>query len=113
MSFASAIGLGSQGWRGGLVIRVVNIGAPTSAAELSVLSRRLRTLMAEGQADLVICDVGGLTDPDAATVEGLARLQLAAHRMGCDVRLLNASEELHGLLALTGLCEVVGLCDRT
>ncbi len=79
----------------------------------SLLSRRLRMLVDERDADLVICDVGGLTNVDAATVEGLARLQLTAHRMGCDVRLVNASEELHGLLALTGLCDIVGLCDRT
>lgn len=113
MSFASAFGLGSQVRRGRFVIRVVNIGAPTSAAELSLLSRRLRTLIDECQADIAIFDVGGLTDPDATAVESLARLQLTAHRMGCDVRLVSASEELHGLLALTGLCEIVGLCDRT
>jgi ABC-type transporter Mla MlaB component len=113
ISFAIAIGLGSQAWRGGFAIRVVNIGAPRSAAELSLLSRRLRMLIDERDADLVICDVGGLTNVDAATVEGLARLQLTAHRMGCDVRLVNASEDLQGLLALTGLCEIVGLCERT
>ncbi len=62
------------------------MGAPTSAAEISLLSRRLRTLIDECLADLAIFDVGGLTDPDAAAVEGLARLQLTAHRMGCDSR---------------------------
>jgi ABC-type transporter Mla MlaB component len=45
--------------------------------------------------------------PDAQTVDALARLQLAARRRGCRVRLLGASAELLDLVSLIGLGEVL------
>lgn len=44
---------------------------------------------------------------DVATVAALARLQLAARRHGCTLRLRNASAELVELIALLGLREVL------
>lgn len=64
--------------------------------------------MADAEA-LIVCDVGGLTDADAGTLDALARLQLDARRLHCEVQLRNASDELHALFALAGLCAVVGL----
>ena len=55
----------------------------------------------------VVCDVGHLTHPDAGTVDALARLQLAARRCGCDVKLRNANLELRRLIAWAGLDEVL------
>jgi ABC-type transporter Mla MlaB component len=55
---------------------------------------------------IVECDVAGLP-PDAATVDVLARLQLAARRNGRHLCLRNASEELLALLDLAGLRDVV------
>jgi hypothetical protein len=52
------------------------------------------------------CDVGALP-PDAATVDVLARLQLAARRLGREVRLRNASGELRDLIAFVGLRDVL------
>ena len=49
------------------------------------------------------CDVGGPRLPDAATVDALARLQLAARRLGLEIRLRHASSELQELLAFVGL----------
>jgi hypothetical protein len=46
-------------------------------------------------------------DPDAVTVEALARLQLATRRHGYRVRLCNASDELLDLLAFMGLRDVL------
>jgi ABC-type transporter Mla MlaB component len=40
---------------------------------------------------------------DVATVETLARFQLAARRLGCTLRLRNATAELSDLIALLGL----------
>ena len=54
----------------------------------------------------IVCDVGALA-PDAAAVDALARLQLAARRHGCVVRLRAASSELLGLLAFMGLENVL------
>jgi gamma-glutamyl:cysteine ligase YbdK (ATP-grasp superfamily) len=48
------------------------------------------------------CQVGAL-DADAATLDLLARLQLAARRLGIEVRLLDASPELRELVAFAGL----------
>lgn len=56
--------------------------------------------------DLALCDVRGV-EPDAVTVEALARLQLAARRHGCRVRLLHASRELLDLVAFMGLRDVL------
>ncbi len=44
---------------------------------------------------------------DLAVVEALTRLQLTARRLGCRVRLCEASRELEALLALCGLGEVL------
>ncbi len=57
----------------------------------------------------VVCDVGALP-PDAASVDALARLQLSARRLGLDVGLGNASDELLELIALVGLREVLPVC---
>ena len=65
-----------------------------------------------GNAGLVICDVGALTRPDAGTVDALARLQLAARRCGCRIRLRNVGPELEDLLALAGLAEAVPVESR-
>jgi anti-anti-sigma regulatory factor len=53
-----------------------------------------------------VCDVGGLTHPDLAAVDALARLRLTARRLGCPIRLRNAGLELRALLDLVGLGEV-------
>lgn len=79
-------------------------------AEVPELCGRVRALVEEGRADLVVCDVAGVSDPDCATVDALARMQLTAKRLGSGLRLRGASEDLHELLAMAGLCEVFSLC---
>ncbi len=44
---------------------------------------------------------------DLETVDEVARLQLAAKRLGCEIRLLDAKPELWELLELAGLTEVM------
>jgi hypothetical protein len=61
---------------------------------------------ARAPTEIVICDVGG-AEPDAATVDALARLQLMAKRLGCAMRLRNASAELIQLVAFMGLADVL------
>jgi ABC-type transporter Mla MlaB component len=58
---------------------------------------------------VVFCDVQGFA-ADAVTVDALARLQLAARRHQCRVRLRGASNELRALVALMGLREVLPCC---
>jgi anti-anti-sigma regulatory factor len=52
------------------------------------------------------CDVHALP-ADAVTLDVLARLRLAAARVGLELRLCEASPELWGLIAFTGLDEVL------
>ena len=69
----------------------------------------LRTLLNESAAGFVVCDLGALVDPDAVTVDALARLQLTACRYGRQFRLRRAGNELRDLLALMGLGDVMRL----
>jgi hypothetical protein len=63
-------------------------------------------LLASNGADVAFFDVSGV-QPDAVTVDALARLQLAARRSRCQVRLRNASTELLELVAFMGLEDVL------
>jgi hypothetical protein len=54
---------------------------------------------------LVICDVGRVIQPNAATVDAVCRVRLAARRLGCPLQLRHASPELLELLDLMGLCD--------
>ena len=64
--------------------------------------------MEPGAAPVAVLDVvaTGLR-ADLAVVDCLARLQLAACRAGCELRLLDADPELRQLLDLVGLAEVL------
>jgi ABC-type transporter Mla MlaB component len=82
------------------------IRGPIGRADLPGLCTRVCALLEESDAGVVLCDVSGV-DPDAVTVDALARLQLAARRHGCRVRLRNASKELLELLAFMALRDVL------
>jgi hypothetical protein len=82
------------------------IAGPIARADLPGLCDRVCALLARSGAAVALCDVGGV-EPDAVTVDALARLQLAARRHGCRVRLRNASPELVGLVAFMGLGDVL------
>ena len=58
--------------------------------------------------ETLTCDVRRLK-ADAAAVDALARLQLAARRVGAELTLCHASAELRCLLVFCGLDEVLGL----
>jgi ABC-type transporter Mla MlaB component len=61
-----------------------------------------------GAAPVVVLDVvaAGLR-ADLGVVDCLARLQLAARRSGCVLRLIDADPELRELLDLVGLVDVL------
>jgi hypothetical protein len=78
-------------------------------ADIPDLCERATKLLVDTDADLV-CDVGA-ADPDAVTVDALARLHLTARRLGREMHLRHVSRELENLLAFIGFCDVVpGLC---
>jgi ABC-type transporter Mla MlaB component len=82
------------------------IRGPITRADLPGLCDRVCRLLTETRPTVAYCDVRGI-DPDAVTVDALARLQLAARRLRCQVRLRHASEDLIDLVAFMGLTEVL------
>ena len=82
------------------------IWGPIARDDLPGLTDRVCGLLRGSGAAVALCDVTGV-EPDAVTVDALARLQLAAGRLGCTVRLRNASAGLRDLVALMGLRDVL------
>jgi ABC-type transporter Mla MlaB component len=88
---------------------ILVIGGPIARARIPRICERVRVLLEGSHADQVVCDVGGLVDPDAVAVDALARLQLTARRLGRRIGLRHASGELQELLTLMGLGDVLPL----
>jgi len=60
---------------------------------------------------LLVWDVAALQYADVGTVDAIARLQLAAKRLGLELRLHNARPELRELIDFAGLCDVLRASD--
>ena len=86
---------------------VMVIGGPIDPADIPGLRTRVEGLLESRDADVAVCDVAALTGPDLCTVDALAQLQLAARKMGGQIRLRQASSELQELVALAGLGDVL------
>jgi anti-anti-sigma regulatory factor len=85
---------------------VVRIAGRVTLADVPCLCEELSVRLTGAGATEAICDVGGLTHPNLAAVNAVARLQLTARRLGCRFRLRDAGPELVALLDLVGLGEV-------
>ena len=83
------------------------LSGPIARDDIPALCARVHVLLEGCDADPVLCDIGALDDPDAVTVDALARLQLTARRLGRRVQLRQACGELQDLLAFVGLGEVL------
>jgi ABC-type transporter Mla MlaB component len=82
------------------------IWGPIARDDLPGLCHRVCALLADAGASVAMCDVTGVA-ADAVTVDALARLQLAAKRNRCVIRLRGASDDLRGLVAFMGLQDVL------
>jgi ABC-type transporter Mla MlaB component len=82
------------------------ITGPIEPTDLPGLCGRVCGLLEDSDAAFALCDVRGVI-ADAVTVDALARLQLAAHRRGCQVRLRGATQELCELVTFLGLRDVL------
>ena len=82
------------------------IEGPITREDLPGLCDRVCGLLERSSPDVALCDVRGV-EPDAVTIDALARLQLGARRHGCQVRLRHASSELLELVAFMGLRDVL------
>lgn len=83
-----------------------SIRGPIRRGDLPGLCDRVCALLRESGPAVVVCDVRGV-EPDAVTVDVLCRLQLAARRRACEVRLCNASDKLLELVGFMGLENVL------
>jgi len=87
------------------------IRGPITRADLPGLCNRVCALLTESRADVVLCDVCDV-EPDVVTVDALARLQLAARRSDCQIRLRGASPALCELVDFMGLADVLCTGDN-
>jgi ABC-type transporter Mla MlaB component len=85
---------------------VFTVRGPITRADLPGLCDRVCALLERSNAEVAVCDVDGVV-PDAVTIDALARLQLAARRHRCQVRLRGASNELLELVSFMGLRDVL------
>jgi ABC-type transporter Mla MlaB component len=83
----------------------VAIRGPIRRADLPGLCERACVLLEF--SDSVIGCVVDTAEPDAVTVDAIARLQVAARRQGCRVVLERASPALLELVQLMGLEDVL------
>ena len=82
------------------------IRGPIRRSDLPGLCTRVCALLEDARGELVDCHVAGIA-ADAVSVDALARLQLAARRHNCRIRLREASVELKQLVAFLGLDDVL------
>jgi ABC-type transporter Mla MlaB component len=83
------------------------LGGRIARADIPALCERARASLEGSDVGAVVFDVAGLVDPDAVTVDALARLQLTAQRLGGRLRLRHAFGELQDLIALMGLTDAL------
>jgi hypothetical protein len=64
-------------------------------------------VLVRGDAEVACWPLPAGRHPDITVVDDLARLQLAARRLGFSIRLRDAPSELLDLIGLAGLSEIV------
>src|SRR3954452_4862697 len=82
------------------------IWGPIARADLPGLCDRVCAMLTDNDPAHVLCRVDAV-EPDARTVDALARLQLDARRHACQIRLPGASTKLRELIAFMGLRDVL------
>lgn len=82
---------------------VLVLPGPVTRDEVPRLCADVRARLAATGGGVVVCDVARLGQPGLATVDALARMELAARRMGGRIRLRGPAPPLRALLDLVGL----------
>jgi ABC-type transporter Mla MlaB component len=85
----------------------LDVTAPIRPEDVPGLCARACRQLDATDAPRILCDVAAFAEPDAAVVDALARLQLAAKRLGRSIELRGASTQLQELLTLMGLAGVM------
>ena len=82
------------------------VRGPITRADFAGLCDRVCAVLGDKHGLTIDCDVSTVA-PDGVAVDALARLQVAAQRNGCRVRLRQASPQLLQLVAWMGLADVL------
>jgi ABC-type transporter Mla MlaB component len=90
---------------------VFAVAGPVARADLPAICGHVAALLEATGADVALCDVGALS-ADAVAIDALARIQVAAQRMGRQVVLRHVADELRALMALAGLDAVLRIEPR-
>lgn len=106
MSSGTAAGLDSR-----MTITLVLPGR-IARGDIPALCERVRMLL-EPHAGPIVCDAGAISQPDAASVDALARLQLTARAFGCRLSFTHMCDELEALISLVGLDDVLPMAIRS
>src|SRR5436305_7161381 len=89
----------------------LHVRGPLRRPDLPGLFARVCTQLAMEEPRVVVCDVSGC-EPDLVALAALTRLQLAARRRGCEIRLAGAGGEMLALVAFLGLREALPAADQ-
>ncbi|RSM58239.1 hypothetical protein DMB66_30565 [Actinoplanes sp. ATCC 53533] len=83
------------------------VGPTVTRADIPALCAGLAELLRGRAGGVVVCEVAGVTRPDVATVEALARLRLTARRHGWRLAVGGAGPDLVRLIRLLGLTDLL------
>lgn len=93
-------------------LSAVDLGSLLADAGSGNLCTRVQRLLTGVEGEEVLCDLASVTDPDLATLAALARVSLAARRIGRTLRFCHPPPELVELAELAGLADVLLLGSR-
>jgi anti-anti-sigma regulatory factor len=83
------------------------VTGPIARGDIERLCEGAREAFEASDAHLVVLDLAAIGDADVVTIESLARLQLTVRRAGGWIRFCGAGRELHELVAMMGLTEIL------
>jgi ABC-type transporter Mla MlaB component len=87
-------------------LALVVIG-PIARGDIEPLCEGTRAAFDASDAHLVVLDLAAIGVADVVTIESLARLELTVRRAGGWIRFRRAGRELHELVSMMGLADVL------
>ena len=87
-------------------LALVVIG-PIARGDIEPLCEGTRAAFDASDAHLVVLDLAAIGVADVVTIESLARLELTVRRAGGWIRFRRAGRELHELVSMMGLADIL------
>ncbi|MGH2640206.1 MAG: STAS domain-containing protein [Actinomycetota bacterium] len=83
------------------------VTGPITRGDVEPLCEGTRAAFDASDARLVVLDVAAIGEADVVTIESLARLELTVRRAGGWIRFRRAGRELHELVSMIGLADIL------